>query len=307
MSTRYLQRASEDELLERAATILRNTLAMLDYYNFEGLRADLGDEPWVCALTELRAEFSLRGLEFPPSRGFVRAARWISRASPALGAAFAAARSYECPPRPFMVRYLKQTYARDLAFEGRLRLTPASRYRLSSNNAARYDDENLRWLQHGPLRVHLVHALSGRERSFVQNMTYGAATETDYYVLSLSRVLSPFLFSAFGVDACVIIRKPQEFLSRLEAALAEALQGRWGLALRSVDYRDPWVPPAVGEAAPTTDDLFFVKDYGYSYQQEERVAIIPQDCVNQALVPITVRLGEPRTFLDLLVLPGAGA
>ena len=302
-SARYLEHASEVELLERAHKVLQNVLAMLDLYHFEGVGVNPAEEDWIRVLTELRLEFALRGRHFPPSRSLVREARWISNFSSALRTTEAAIRGYPRAARPIFVRYLRREHARAFALDGILRLAPASSYKDLTLNTARRDDEIVRWLQNGPLGVRLVHALSGRTTSFTQTIGYGAACETDYYFVSTSQTLNPRLFSALGVDACVIIREPEQFAAALEAALPEQLGGRWRLTIRNVRYVDPWPPDPPGAAPPSAGDLCFIKDYSFAYQQEVRVALVPEGLLQRPLSPIIVQLSKPSAFCDLLVLP----
>lgn len=302
-SARYLEYASDAELLERADAVLGNTLAMLDCYRFEGLRANLPDEEWVRALTELRLEFALRGRIFPPSRSFVRQARPYSCSPAALHSAEAAVRGYSRPGGPVLVRYLNQRHAHSLAVGGILRLTPAISYRDHSLDAARHDDEILRWLQNGPMGVRLTHALSGRTTSFTQTISYGGSCGTDYYLVSLSRVLNPYLFFAFGVNACVVIKDPDGFFAALEEALRKELSGPWRLLRRVVDYVDPWPADPPDRGFQCSWDLHFIKDYRFAYQQEVRLVVAPEFPLLDALSPINVSLSDPSRYCDLLVLP----
>jgi hypothetical protein len=306
-SARYLEYASRAELLERAQELIRNTIAVLDYYRFEGIRANPADEECMRALTELRFEFSLRGYSFPPSRGFVRDVRPVYGSPAALRAAEAAIRSYPRPSGPVLVRYLRNEYARAFVADGILRLTPASFYIDRSLDLARHDDESMRFFQNGPADFCLTHVTSGRKTRFTRSISYGAALATDYYLVSLSRVLNPCLFLAFGVDGCVVVKDPPALVDALEAALPEKLAGRWDLMLKRVDYIDPWPLNPPGTAPPDQKDLYFMKDYRFCYQQEVRIAVVPAAPLHGPLTPITVKLAIPSGTCDLLVLPGSDA
>jgi len=193
------------------------------------------------------------------------------------------------PAEPCLVRYGRANHILEAYEEGRIRLGPASSYIDSSLNLARQDDELSLDIDIDPT---VVPVMGPGAKHVGGRIQLKGNIETNFYVHCLSTCLRPRLFLDFDADACLIIRKPQEFKARLLEAIHRALPGFQTDSGR-VEYYDPLcVSPA--ELIP-----IFWKHFRYAYQEEVRFIAVPREPITE-LKPVFITLGSLKDVADVL-------
>jgi hypothetical protein len=271
---RYLEHASEADVLNRARDIISNTTSLTYEGKIGILDPDAGGAFWLERFTHVLEEMVLRGTGFPP--GFMAGATIPRptfpvepRARKLLGAI-----GTGLGKDPYVAKLGKAKYLEPAFKAGLWRISPASTYAASdpSLNAAQRDDEL-------EMSVYLpqskIKAWDGKSGAFkgegetLGNIRRTSRAPSDYYVSCMTKQLDLRLFDDFDADCCIVIFQPTEFAKRVFAA-ARRLLPSWHGVFRDVRYVDPYLPPA------EEFHLFSSKNFRYWYQKEVRFAWLPE-------------------------------
>jgi hypothetical protein len=241
--------------------------------------------------TEWMHEIGLRGVDLrrvaPQVRADLPLPTQGNEWPKTLGAAVAAF----VPPRPpILVRYGEITHIRDAWERGVLRLGPASSYDDASLDPARRDNELALALDvDGTVLPFVTAGQVGWNRERVR-LSANLKLRSNFLVHCMSTSLRARLFMDFRANAALVIKDPNEFRRRFEAAARKA-RPEWLLDARAVTYYDP-LNTAPGEVSPP-----FWKHFRYAYQEEVRfVLMAPQPAVH--LDPLFIELGDLRDISD---------
>ena len=292
---RYLAHLSREAIAQRMMDCINN-LHVIDPHGL--VSYDTNDAEafyWLQRMCEVMSEMQLRYGSYPAGYddlltgvewvGSLRSSEWRFQ-GPLIPPSSLAA--------PFLVKYGERQFLEPMLEYGRMRVSPASRYNDPSLNSAIRDDELTAELDVDDFGVPAFGgrpgfiAASSRQRNRVR-MRF----PTNYYVYCTSRRFVTRLAHDFNADCCVVLRDPAEFEARLLKAMLERLPG-WQSRKAHVEYYDPmWVN--VLEV-----DVLTWKHFRYAYQEEERLAWLPPQPVEE-LAPIDLELGSLADLATLVV------
>jgi hypothetical protein len=196
----------------------------------------------------------------------------------------------------FLVRYSTRERLEALVARGQLRIFPATRYDDPSLNPAIRDNELEVTIQPHGLTAD-VFDTNGKPKGSIRIKDNRLATvsPTNYYVHCVSRFSSLELFPDFNANACVVIRDPKLYASRiLDGLHARLPYPTWGGDVEQVKYVDPL------NAATRQLQIPINKHFRFAYQQEWRIIWVPvQDA--HGLQYIDLELGSMEDCCTLLV------
>ena len=176
---------------------------------------------------------------------------------------------FDAPARPrspnagdVLFRYGSRNFMEDMVHHGIIRIGPASYYQSLELGAARADEElhkSVFW----PGQYTKMTTQDGRSMPGIGDVRW-TVSGPNYYMLCLSCDWDLALFEAFQADACVVIRRPEVFAQRLEAA-AKAQFAGWRFHHNPIWYFDPY-------ETRKHWDLYasMCKDFRFAYQREYR-------------------------------------
>lgn len=297
---RYLEHADTPSVHQRFKDIMLNSILLTDEVKI-GLPPP-GEELryWMRLGTHVMHEMELRPNGWLTTASF-RDMDFLGTRSALAAPAAAAVVAYrpQLSSTPYLVKYGKVAFLREMVEHGRLRIAPASSYTDPSLNSATRDDE-LRLAVHvdgKELVVEIVDPATGKvhRATPVGHATFTLGMRTDYYVGCFAQQLAARLFVDFDADAAVIVKNPDELLRRLVAAMERVNPGLRAAAA-PVRYIDPF---HVGDIRKI--GLPFAKHFRCAYQNEFRMAWAPQEEVRR-LEFAFVDLGDLRDIAELLVL-----
>jgi hypothetical protein len=251
---RYLGRVSDDELIERYRSLLRNMKSLVGPdRHLIPIQSFLSSWYWYRKEHQTRLEFAMRDKPLP--------------VSPPDGSFDAT--PVDAPARPrspnagdVLFRYGKRTYMEAMVLQGHARIGPASFYQSLELGAARADEERAKH-SFMPGQYTKVTTQDGRPIPVIGDIRQ-TVSAPNYYALSLSCDWDLSLYSAFDADACVVIRKPEELAHRLEVAAKEQLEN-WYFHHNPIEYFDPYEM-----AKNHYFDAAMCKDFRFAYQREYR-------------------------------------
>jgi len=171
-----------------------------------------------------------------------------------------------------LYKFSKKKYIYDMYRSGIFRIAPASYYSDPSLNAAIRDDE---LVFNGSVSISLKNFIKlGRITPSYGRLEYLVKARTNYYVSCFSSNYTYREFSDFEADACLIIKDPRVFISRLITAGSQTLPGYEGFA-GGVKYLDPVL------CDPCKIDINFAKHFKYAYQNEYRAIWAPKEPISE--------------------------
>lgn len=113
----------------------------------------------------------------------------------------------------------------------------------------------------------------------------------DTYVYCLSKVLDPKVMRAFNADAAIQIHRPMDFFLALTRHLRRKLKIT-AYFFGSCGYQE-----RIGSLQDTPRPALFIKDPGYAYQQEVRLAWLPD---RLPISPVVTRCKALTQFVSLV-------
>lgn len=290
----YLAGASIETLTQRSRDIGDNLMWVSEDGKLT-VRSETGeDQRWWALWTHILEEIGRRGLPWYEQDLFnndrLRAMITAPNAPPGLRIL----RGSRLPQTPYLARLGQRDHVLDAYARGRFRITPASLYGDPSLNAAIQDDE---------LSVAAIRHTAGRGigaaqlRNFekpIAEVVRKARLVGDYYVLCFSKGYDIRLVEDFKADALLIIRKPEVFARRLQAAVAKA-KPHFDPRSASVTYYDPY------RLEPDPGLIPMLKHFRHAYQSEHRFAWLGEE-PSGGFEPFFVELGPLRDISTLYCL-----
>ncbi len=292
-SNRYLQHLTPGELSQRHLDIMNNLMTLEPDNTIGILPMDKRGDYFAAAYSHVISESDLRGgLLVDRSQKPYPNYEW-----PGISTAAAAFDQMKLEPGSYLLKFSKYEYLRPMLDRGAIRIAPASIYDDPSLNKAIRDDELELKLRPSPVQnADLTQAkdeLVGPIPSIGSSGKVLRAA-TNYYVYCLAAQHSLRLYADFEADACIVIRDPIEFVTRILEAVKKELPD-WDGFGASVIYIDPVQP---------LDDQINVltyKDFRYAYQKEFRIIWTPPDSAIK-LDFINIELGNLEDCCDLISL-----
>lgn len=124
----------------------------------------------------------------------------------------------------------------------------------------------------------------------------------DHYLYCLSVGFNIRMFADFRADACLIIKDQHEFVKRLAFGVQKTFPG-WRIDFGPAMYMDPY---SIVQRLPNNDtEIFFVKHFGYMYQGEHRLVVLPPHKFDEPLQAKEIEIGSIEDISDLVCLNGS--
>lgn len=264
---RYMQHLTDQELEQRAKDIFLNQLVLTEE-NKIGLHPIKQEgEYWGTVCIHLLEEFNIRYVPYPAGfkRGFIKDVRVPDPRLDIASNACNVVKRQKLEPNKYLFKYGKLQWLEETHKKGIIRISPATSYSDPSLNPAIQDDE-LRFiiqLNSSEFNLEVFDSKTGgsKGRMSPKQMQIIQKSVSNYYVYCLSSILVPRLFLDFDADSCLIIRNPQEFISKLLTAF-KMKNPSWVGVAKDVKYLDPL------NSTPNQVNVFSCKHFRYSYQKE---------------------------------------
>ncbi len=180
-------------------------------------------------------------------------------------------------PEHILVKFGKRKYMAELLLAGKGRVSRGGFYKDESLGRARADNEGHVAAYLHPQDAHRFMGIHSEPNgSFGQDLSvpYLGSVEiqiqanTDFYVYCLAEAPDVRMFDDFDADSCLVITRPEEFKTRIRAAISPKLSG-WKFIAGPVIYFDPFFSH-VHEMVP-----HFWKHFRFGYQKEHRMLWLP--------------------------------
>lgn len=277
---RYLQHVTTDELIQRYKDLCRNfkVLTNAERHVIPN-NSFLSSWYWYLKEHQTRYEFHLRGIEIPC--GLPTPRSQIAKPSSPKG-------PNSCD---IIFRYGEEKYMRKFVDQGKIRISPASKYKSGNSFDPRTDDEINKhsWQNGNNIKITTQ---AGDEMPVLGNLKRTASTLYNYYTLCLSSDFEPIIFEEFSYDACVIIKNPNAFAERLKEQTDKKVR-QWYYLHCPIQYFDPY-----DLGANEFFDAAMMKDFSYAYQKEYRFIWDPLNKDNPQEY-IEVELGPLNDICEL--------
>ena len=250
---RYLKQASEEYLLSRYRSIIRNMYALVSTdRHVIPIQSFLSSWYWYRKEHQTRLEFFLRKMDLPvsPPKGILNNDRKGAPTHP---------RSPNAGD--ILFRYGKIKYMKLMVQHGSIRIGPASFYR-NIESTARADEEckKISFIPGAYTRI-----ITNEEREVpIRGDVQRTVSAPNYYMLSMSCDWDLSMFDDFSADACVVLRDPERFAERLEFMSKPQLDG-WYFHHNPIQYFDPYEMQR-----NQCFDAAMCKDFCFAYQREYR-------------------------------------
>lgn len=264
---RYLEGVSGVVLAERYSSILNNMRALISRdRDVIPIQSFLSSWYWFRKEHQTRFEFALRGIQLPVPPPYDAVFD-----NKALGAPI---RPKHVNAGDVLFRYDRRQGAETCHIEamrrnGIVRIRPASDFREIEQDKARQDEE-LSKKSFLPGSHTRITTQDGREIPIIGNVQQ-TVSMPNYYVWCVACDWDNGLFTHFNADCCIVIKDGDEFVRRLEVAVADLLPG-WYFHHNPVQYFDPY--------EKQRDEFFdaaMSKDFRFAYQREYRFLWFPEN------------------------------
>jgi hypothetical protein len=299
-----MEHLSREDLESRARDILNNSQVLTRDAKIGLHPIKEGGEYWITLFTHVLEEFAIRFGPYPSGfdSGFLHAGDTpavIHQKSPKAKLAAEAINKTGFIAGSFLAKYGKLKHLSPAIKMGIFLVSPASIYNDPSLNHAQKDDELSLSIQPYTSEIKFLSredtvGNSGDKRESQEN-SITIISDTNYYVFCLSSILEPRLFLDFNdADACLVIKKPGQFIARFHSAVESQLGG-WNKGEGFVRYIDP--------LNSTADDVQIIscKNFRYAYQKEFRLVWLPPQ-PRQELDPFKIEIGSLEEICELIVL-----
>jgi hypothetical protein len=206
--------------------------------------------------------------------------------------------SHSLKPGDVFIKYGKPEHLFSLVEQGRMRVQCASYYSSPDHNGAVRDDElslalSLSLTREDILKI-VVNPGDVPDGPITQRMDLSYRSDRDYWLFCLTRSVEPRLFVDFDATACVIIKDPEAFKSRLQSHTA--------ISFPNTVYHDGdavYIDPLLPISAKI--DIPFSKHFRYAYQEEFRFVWRPTEPVEK-LQHVDLDIGSLKDIAELVVL-----
>lgn len=298
-NNRYLERLSDEDLLERAKNIFSNLLLVNNNTKIALPAISKSSSIMMMKWTHVLEEYEIRFGPYPnginkeyltedipnTTEEFIRDAVKEVQNSNLYG--------------KYLFKYSRLKHLKNSYEKGEFRISPASFYKDPSMNYAIFDDE-LKFQTQIPdnkLTLKVFDAETGAEKGFLhpKENKITKSVPSDYYIFCLSSVLSPRLFWDFDkVNACLAIKNPRYFLNEFIKTFENKNPGYTGF-YQNVNYIDPVLTNTINT------DVYFSKHFKYSYQSEVRIVFLPPK-VTHDIDYQSITIDNLKEISELIVL-----
>lgn len=296
--TPYLTFASNEYLEQRFFDHFHNQLRL----TAEGKiapRKDFADGGGLIAplFSHMMLEFGARGLGLPAANEKARQQldKYFENGQPTGVRLF---RGFPEELEGVIVKFGKHRHLKPMFEHGKLRLTPAEFYQKAGLAEAMRDRETERWF-HDP-KFDLI--LAGKDHFHINGMTAKiedgffkfVVSCPNYLLWSACKDIDRRLPDDFEADTAVIVRKPDEFSSRLTKAVKKV----WPTApvwRGDVKYYDPCSFVDMKRRPET------IKHFSYLYQREWRFCAFPNNG-QMPEEPLDLTIGSLEDIAELVTL-----
>ena len=290
----YLKDASDDALAQRLKDVMNNVSTLTPEGKIGLLPIGPDGERWMVLFTHVHEEYVSRGA-FPP---ILSDMPFPQPTAPDLPKSVVALKKIKMPnPGQNLIKLGKRAHMQELYEHGRVRIAPASSYSDSSLNYVVKDDELKfeRVIPGSEVTITFTDRQTGEPKNVkpIGEVTNTISLATNYYIYCMTHILDYRLFDDFGADSCVIIREPAAFCTRLQDAMQTRLPD-WLDWNQPVDYIDPYLH------REKNFDFIFSKHFRFWYQQEYRIAWIPERGGRTHLEPFFVELGSLEQISEIV-------
>lgn len=293
-NNRYMSILTSKELEDRCNDVVCN-LTILSPKGQLGLRdISAAGKYWMVAWTQVLEEFALRYGPYPNgfTNGFLKGADMVSPTYPAPPKSKTAIDTIGGTPSLALYKFGKYKYLIESLKFGRFRIAPASIYSDPSLNNAIRDDELSFTVSKRTMGVKFRGATDTLRA--VGRLDRKLVSRTNYYVICFATDYTLREYDDFQADACLVIKKPTEFINALLMAVSKKLPG-FSASASSVKYVDPL------NCDESDIDLFMCKHFKYTYQNEYRAIWVPET-PRENLDIVNVELGSLEEYVELLTL-----
>lgn len=204
----------------------------------------------------------------------------------------------EFAPFKKLLKFSRHDYVEGMLKFGRFRIAPASSYDTPAYNVAMADVEIERSYRVSFISEYIngdeFIEIKGKMIPISQGYLPVGFPLPDYYLFSTCGVPERRMPTDFDADAALLIHRPDEFMSRMKAAL-HRVYPTWQFAERPVKYYDNY------KDLPTDQDQEFCKDFKFAYQSEHRIVVRPNGIRHYTkLEPFFVELGDLSDIAEAL-------
>jgi hypothetical protein len=292
---RYLALLDDVDLTRRAEDIIANA-HIVDSKGLVSL--DVNDPSlryWLFLINDLSAELTIR--HGSSSVGWkkikINPANWPASLSPNRASQHGILVARSPLPEAHLVKYGKRQFLEETIRTGRLRIAPASAYNDPSLNSAIRDDELQFEISYDPF-VPFNPLPPGTMLLPPGRVPFRQEMPSNFFVHCLTSSFSRRLLHDFDGDACLLIRSPDVYLSRLVEAMREAYP-EWHCRWDHVRYVHPL------QVNPSEVLLPFTKHFRFAYQKEFRVVWTPPSG-KAPLEQVFISLGSLEDIAELVSL-----
>ena len=294
----YLTDASNSALSKRLEDIANNLITLTEEGKLGVLPAGNDGEPWMILFTHVLEEYESRGGVPESALAF---ATLPTPTAPDVPTAVVALRQNQAVNSSLvLVKLGKHDHMRELFAKGRIRIASAHSYSDPSLNFATKDNElSVELFRRGSeVQLHLLNEETGTPKQRIMpigEVVHSIGLNSDYYVYCMTYALSYRLFDDFSANACVIIRDPMEFRTRLVEQVQRNLPN-WVGWDQAVEYVDPYLQ------TDADIDLCFSKNVRFWYQHEYRFCWLPQGNIYTNLEPLFVEIDSLKDIAEFVTV-----
>ena len=295
---RYMQHISNQELEKRVKDILLNQLVLTEENKIGLHPINQEGKYWMSLFIHVLEEYEIRFGPYPAGfkRGLINEIRIPDPRLETASKACDVVKRLRIESNKYLFKYSQFEWLQQTQKEGKIRISPASSYRDPSLNPAIQDDELSFSFQPNPSEFYfeIFDGKTSKSKGQLKPKDFQIKHDSlsNYYVYCLSSIFVPRLFLDFDANACLIIKKPQEFIERILTTFETVNPGWIGIA-KDVEYLDPLKPSS------KKVDVFLCKHFRYSYQKEVRVIWL-SSTPEKELNPKFIELGNLDDCTELV-------
>jgi hypothetical protein len=202
----------------------------------------------------------------------------------------------------FFVKYGEAQFMIDLYDNGTLWIRPAWYYKNEKLNDTQIDQEMEKIYSFHPSHIKIEHPNIGPVE-LIDNVQLRTVMATDYWLYCLSMVFDIRLFAEYCKEkndmACVIIKKPKQFIRRVIDAVNKEIPNFVG-GYGGIEYIDIINPSSIIDRKPS--DVCFTKDMRFYFEKEFRFVWVPAGpALKIDIDHLEINIGSCHDCCDLII------
>ncbi len=281
------------DIEERTKDLFTNILLLSDKGQISlHSMAGIG-EYWMILFTHVLEEFQYRYGPYPNgfTNGFIKNADIVKPTCPESPKSKAAIDNIGGVKSNQLYKFGKATHLNEMFEYGKIRVSPASFYKDPSLNNAIRDDE-LSFTIKSRANKLVLRNEENVQIPAVGNVELRLEAQTNYFVHCFSSNYTYREFDDFRADTCIVIKEPISFINKMMCCVKQSNPDLRGFA-SGVRYVDP-LNSSLNEI-----DIFFVKHFKYTYQNEYRAIWLPKKPVKN-LEPFFIEIGNMNEYAEII-------